>query len=74
MYSGLSQVCSPMYLTPAYGRKYKTVEEMVAGFNAGHDFSIGPAGPYTSIRDFEMLKEQASTITLVQGFLTATLS
>ena len=38
---------------PAYGRRYKTILEMVQDFLKGKDFSCSTqGGPYTSVRDF----------------------
>jgi len=62
--NGINQVSSPMYLWPAYGRDYASMEVMVADWKAGKDFRIGRYGPYTSIRDLEQLKQDASTIWL----------
>lgn len=39
-------------LNPAYGRKYASIEEMMADWNAGKDFLIDTDGPYASLADF----------------------
>jgi len=47
---------SPLVLSPAYGRDYKSAKEVKAALFSGKDFrieSIGPnAGRYCSLRDF----------------------
>ena len=35
----------------AYGRTYKTSEQVIADWDAGKDFQIVPNGPYCSKRD-----------------------
>jgi len=38
---------------PAYGRVYRSVEDMIQAFQEGRDFTPAPkAGMYMSIRDF----------------------
>ncbi len=59
----LRQVSSPMTLIPAYGRKGRTPEAMLADWNAGKDFKIF-GGPYCSIRDFPQLQAEASSVRL----------
>lgn len=39
-------------LIPAYGRDYKSAQEVLDALNAGKDFQIA-GGPYCSCRDFE---------------------
>jgi len=46
-----------LVLIPAYGRTYKTEAAVLKDWNSGLDFKIA-RGPYTSIRDIEMLKEE----------------
>jgi hypothetical protein len=41
-----------LILTPAYGRRYRSDEEVLADWRRGKDFKI-LGGPYTSVRDFE---------------------
>jgi len=62
--TALQQCSSPMLLTPAYGRVYISREDMLSGWLAGDDFHI-VGGPYCSIRDIETLRDEASSITLV---------
>jgi len=61
--NALQQVSSPMTLIPAYGRKGRTAEAMLADWNAGKDFKIF-GGPYCSIRDLLMLRADASSVKL----------
>lgn len=44
-----------MTLTPAYGARATTAQELQQMWNAGKDFRIFPGGPYTSKRDAELL-------------------
>ncbi len=44
-----------LLLLPAYNRRYKTAEEVLADWNAGKDFKVRN-GPYCSIRDLPVLK------------------
>lgn len=67
--NGIEQVSSPIFLVPAYGRRYSTVDDMYTDFVDGKDFQIA-YGPYTSIRDLEQLAESASSIWLVYGNLS----
>lgn len=53
-------------LTPAYGRVYKTQEEMLMDWFAGKDFKI-LNGPYTSARDFWDLTDQFGLVMLSYG-------
>jgi hypothetical protein len=64
--NALQQVSSPMYLTPAYGRRYRTEQAMLTGWMEGKDFTIGRLGPCTSVRDLELLVEDCSSLWLVQ--------
>ena len=41
------------HLTPAYGRDYKSKDEVIAAYNAGKDFILAITGQYCSKRDFE---------------------
>lgn len=45
-------------LIPAYGRKYKTVEDMLIAWNAGKDFMIRELQCYCSIRDLPEFRRQ----------------
>ncbi len=52
-------------LKPAYGRQYKTEHQMLTAWNEGKDFQMFNAqGPYTSVRDFLLLKDQFDHIIL----------
>ena len=44
----------PIYLTPAYSRKYNTEAACLKDWRAGKDFKV-LRGPYCSIRDYEAL-------------------
>ena len=55
---------SPIILLPAYGRTYATREAMLKDWQAGKDFRLFPQGCYTSIRDVEDLKANASSVSL----------
>ena len=51
-------------LQPAYGRKYKTVEEILTDWFDGKDFKI-ERGPYTSSRDYWDLTNQFGLVMLL---------
>lgn len=51
-------------LLPAYGRKYKSVADTVADWEAGKDFKIYGRG-YCSIRDFEAMKKDVDRIVFI---------
>lgn len=55
-------------LKPAYGRKYKTIEEAEQDWNDGKDFRI-LCGPYCSIRDTDLLKHMGHAVVLTTGDL-----
>lgn len=57
----LSQVSTPLYLFPAYGKSYKTKEEAVQDWMAGVDFRIH-GGSYCSVRDATNLRLSCSTL------------
>ena len=61
----IRQVSSPMILRPAYGRSYKTQDEMLKDWNDGKDFRISSSGPYCSIRDLDQMKSVASSIVIL---------
>jgi len=52
------------FLSPAYGKTYRTLEQLIQGWRDGHDFKIG-GGPYCSIRDIEELKKQFDKIEII---------
>lgn len=64
--NALAQLSSPLVLTPAMGRKYAKVEDMLADWESGKDFKMYGSGAYCSIRDLAALAEQASTVSLMQ--------
>ena len=70
----LKQCSSQLVLTPAYGRKYLSESDMLRDWRSGKDFKI-LGGPYCSIRDWEAMRQDASTVTLLQcqGNLSVTL-
>lgn len=45
-----------LVLTPAYGRRYSTPQSAIDDWKLGKDFKI-LLGPYTSIRDINLLKK-----------------
>lgn len=53
-------------LIPAYGRSYSTKKAVLADWLAGKDFKI-EAGPYTSIRDLDALREEYIQIAFKYG-------
>ena len=50
----------------AYGRKYKSLDEAKADWEAGKDFRI-VRGPYCSIRDTELFKSMGQAVVLKAG-------
>ena len=64
--TALQQVSSPMILVPAYGRAYATREAMLADWRAGKDFRIVGHGQYCSIRDLPAMRQESSSVTLVE--------
>lgn len=53
-------------LIPAYGRSYFSKKAVLADWLAGKDFKI-EAGPYTSIRDLEALRNEYQKIAFKYG-------
>lgn len=53
--NGLAQVSSPIFIEPAYGRRYLTREALLRDWEDGRDFKV-VYGPYCSNRDLEYLK------------------
>lgn len=47
---------NPLVLTPAYGKTYKTSQDLLKAWSDGKDFKIFPRGPYTSCRDTNYIK------------------
>jgi hypothetical protein len=58
----------PLYIVPAYGRKYATVEQALQDWHCGKDFKIDCGGPYCSIRDIESMRKQFKEIRLAYRF------
>ena len=54
----------PLFLMPAYGRYYETEEQALEDWNGGKDFKI-VSGPYTSVRDREVLVRDYGRIVLL---------
>ena len=50
----------------AYGRKYQSLDEAKADWEAGKDFRI-VRGPYCSIRDTELFKSMGHAVVLKDG-------
>jgi hypothetical protein len=63
-YKALAQVTSPMFLLPAYGRKYKTRDQALSDWQVGKDFQID-GGPYCSIRDLDLMRRQFQNIYII---------
>lgn len=61
MITALKQLSSPLIVRPAYGRLYKTAEEVIKDWRVGKDFQI-VNGPYCSIRDMRRLEQEYSTV------------
>lgn len=57
---------APLYVRPAYGRTYATSAGMLASWYDGKDFKI-IAGPYCSIRDLPLLREEYDRVILEQN-------
>jgi hypothetical protein len=68
--NALQQVSRPLVLQPAYGRRYATIKDMVADWEAGKDFSLGGRwrGPYCSIRDLEHIRSTYRSMYLADSF------
>lgn len=62
----LNQVSSPLWLVPAYGRQYKSKQDVVRDWQAGKDFLID-GGPYCSIRDLDAMRSQFGNIYIDYG-------
>lgn len=54
-----------LFLLPAYGRSYKTTEEILTEWEAGKDFKLYGSGSYCSIRDLERLQRLNNHVTIV---------
>ena len=52
-----------MILLAAYGKRYNSEVEVLLDWMAGKDFRL-KAGPYTSIRDLDFLKEEFDTMAI----------
>ena len=50
-----------MILIPAYGRRYKAIQDAIQAWESGVDFKI-TGGPYCSIRDWPILKNRYYSI------------
>ena len=61
--TALNQVSSPVFLLPAYGRRYTSRQQALSAWQAGKDFQIYN-GPYCSIRDIDALKQMSSGVYL----------
>lgn len=53
-----------LYLVPAYGRTYATLEQLKADWEDGKDFKVA-SGPYCSIRDLEALRSDYDYVKIV---------
>lgn len=65
MNSALRAVSGPLNLYPAYGAHYKNMISLREAWEAGKDFGFTAGGPYTSIRDIDALKAEASSVWLM---------
>ena len=65
--NALHQVSGATYLTPAYGAKYSTDEELLTAWKYGKDFKI-VNGPYCSIRDIVTLRRSSSNILITRDY------
>jgi len=54
-------------LIPAYGRRYTNKHDMLEDWNSGKDFKI-VEGPFTSIRDIAILKNDYDKVILLIPF------
>lgn len=66
--NGLNQVSSPVMLVPAYGKKYKTSDEVRSAWKSGKDFKI-VGGSYCSIRDVEALGASSIWVDVVTAVI-----
>ncbi len=53
-------------IAPAYGRTYESLGSMVEAWNDGKDFKV-ISGPYCSVRDIKVLKEEYGTVYVTNG-------
>ncbi len=58
-------VVEPLYIVPAYGRKYQTQEQALQDWQAGKDFKVDCGGPYCSIRDIASMQREFGEVRLV---------
>lgn len=65
-YAAIKQVTSPIFLVAAYGRTYKTREQVLDAWRSGRDFKIVD-GPYCSVRDYELLTQDFSNVYICYG-------
>lgn len=59
-----------LILYPAYGRKYRTIAEIVTAWHAGRDFKVhgpGKAGLYASIKDCNAMRAQGVDAVVIFG-------
>lgn len=66
--NGLDQICKPLVVMPAYGRSYKSREEVTEAWKSGKDFKI-VNGPYCSIRDIAKLGCSSVWIDLITSMI-----
>jgi hypothetical protein len=55
--TALHQVTTPLFLIPAYGRRYRSREAALQDWLKGKDFQI-LGGPYCSIRDADQMRQE----------------
>lgn len=56
-----------LVIVPAYGKLYKTNDEMLDAWKAGKDFQVRK-GPYCSIRDMKELRKSSARILLTRDY------
>ena len=66
--NALDQIAKPLVVMPAYGRNYKTREDVVEAWKSGQDFKV-VNGPYCSIRDIGKMSCSSVWIDLVTSMI-----
>ena len=67
--NALQQVSGETVLVPAYGKTYKTDEQLIGAWNAGKDFQLSN-GQYCSIRDSKYLKDTSSRVLITKDYFS----
>jgi hypothetical protein len=66
--TALDQIAKPLVVMPAYGRTYKSREEVIEAWKSGKDFKV-VNGPYCSVRDVAKLGCSSVWIDLVTSMI-----